>query len=281
MNRSPAARVLVAWALSAATLLTAVACSAVGTDRLRSGPRPSASPASPTSPARPSSSASPASPAAEQTPVAPTKPAAPPGLTGAQARAALVTDTDLGGPWVPTRGVATWRDGLLKATTRDADCRRLLDALYADDLLGAPGGPRAVAALDDMDTDAQLRYQVTSHRVPDLDRTLDWLRALPERCGHFAATSERGGTAEVRVTEVPLPEAGDARQGLRVTLTGTDADGRPAVLTLEAAAVRVGEDAVSVTYGGLGDVYSEITRAVADLGAQRLTEVRKRGRALV
>ncbi|MDG9718497.1 hypothetical protein [Streptomyces sp. DH24] len=266
MSRSPAARVLVASVLSAATLLTAAACSAGGTDRARSAPR---------------SPASPVSPAAEQPPAAPATPAAPPVLTEEQARAALVTETDLGGPWVPTRGAATWRDGLLKATTGDADCRRLLDALYTDDLFGVPGGPRAVVALDDMDTDAQLRHQVTSHRAADLDRTLDWLKTLPEKCGSFTATPERGGAAEVVVTQVPLPEAGDARQGLRVTLTGTDADGEPAVLTLEVAAVRVGEDAISLTNGGLGEVVSDITRAVAELGARRLTDIRRQGRALV
>jgi hypothetical protein len=242
MTRSPAARVL-ASALSAATLLAAAACSADGPDR----------------------------PGAARSPA----------LTEAQARSALVTEADLGGPWVPTRGAATWRDGLLKATTGDADCRRLLDALYADDLFGAAGGPRAVVALDDVDTDAQLRYQVTAHRAADLGRTLDWLKTLPDKCGRFTAESERGGAAEARVTDVPLPEAGDARQGLRLTLTGTGADGRPAVLTLEVAAVRVGEDAISLTNGGLGDVASDITRAVADLGAQRLAEVRKQGRAQV
>lgn len=266
MPRRPAARVLVVSALSVATLLAAAACSGNGPDRPRSAPR---SPASPTPRA------------AEHPPATRTTPAAPPVLTEAQARAALVTEADLGEPWVPTRGTATWRDGLLKATTGDADCRRLLDALYADDIFGAPGGPRAVVALDDVDTDAQLRHQVTSSRTSDLDRTLDWLKTLPEKCGRFTATTARGEEAEVGVTEVPLTEAGDARRGLRVTLTDADADGEPTVLTLEVAAVRVGDDAISVTNGGLGDVHSDITRAVAELGAERLTEVRRQGHALV
>lgn len=244
---------------------------------------------------------SPASRAAERPPEARETPAAPPLLTEEQARAALVGQDDLGGPWVPTRGTATWRDGLLKATTGDADCRRLLDALYADDLFGVPGGPRASVALDDVDSGAQVRQQVVAYRAADLDRTLDWMRTLPDRCGRFTATATakdtgpegtgpedageaeaaRRRSADVRVTEVPLPDAGDDRQGLRVTVTGTDAEGRDAVLTVEVAAVRVGEDAIGVTNGGLGDVVSGTTRAVTELGTRRLTEARKRGRAQI
>ncbi|HET9383354.1 MAG TPA: hypothetical protein VFP69_21325 [Streptomyces sp.] len=240
-----------------------------------------------------------ASGAAGRPPAGRATPGAPPMLGERQARSALVTQDDLGGPWLPTRGAATWRDGLLKATTGDVDCHRLLDALYTDDLFGVPGGPRATVALDDVDTGAQLRHQVVSYRAAELDRTLDWMRTLPDRCGLFTATASataveaaavsdaedagpaRGRSAEVRVTEVPLPAAGDARQGLRVTVTGTDADGRTTVLTLEVAAVRVGDDAVGVTNGGLDGVVADTTRAVTELAAHRLTEARKQGRAQV
>ncbi|MEU5366284.1 hypothetical protein ABZ354_22890 [Streptomyces sp. NPDC005925] len=268
MSRSPAVRVLTGPVLATAVLLGVAGCGIAGGGRAASG-----------SSRAPVVSSAP--PDAERPPVARATPAMPPVLTEGQARAALVTRDDLGGPWVPTRGAATWRDALLKATTGDADCRRLLDVLYADDLFGAPGGPRAVVALDDVDTDAQLRHQVTAYRAAELDRTLHWMRTLPKRCGRFAASTAVGERAEIRVTDEALPEAGDARQGLRVTLTGTDTDGGAAVLTLEVAAVRVGEDAISVTNGGLGEVVPDITRAVAELGAQRLAEVRAQGRAQV
>lgn len=41
-------------------------------------------------------------------------------LTDEQARAALLTQSDLGAPWTATQGAATWRDQLLKATTSAA-----------------------------------------------------------------------------------------------------------------------------------------------------------------
>ncbi len=65
-------------------------------------------------------------------------------------------------PWTPTQGTATWRDSLLKAKTNIPDCQRLLDALYADELLGTPATAQAVTTLDDPDDEAQLRYQVAA-----------------------------------------------------------------------------------------------------------------------
>ncbi|WP_316959569.1 hypothetical protein [Streptomyces sp. TRM68367] len=85
----------------------------------------------------------------------------------------------------------------------------------------------------------------------------------------------------VQVGDLPLPEVGDARQGLRVTLAGETADGEESVLTVELAAVRVGADAIGVTHGGLGDVSTEVTQAAVDLGARRLTEIRRQARAAV
>jgi hypothetical protein len=85
----------------------------------------------------------------------------------------------------------------------------------------------------------------------------------------------------VQVAELPLPEAGDARQGLRVLLTGQSPDGAPTTLTLDVAALRVGEDAISVTNGGYGDVQTDATQAVVQLGAKRLAEVRRQGRVQV
>jgi hypothetical protein len=261
----PRARVLLApAALCTGVLLAAAGCSGSYLDL---GERPSGStPAGRgASPRVPSSAA----------------PATLPALTAAQARAALVTAADLGEPWGPTRGTATWRDVLLKAGTANADCRRLLDVLYTDELLGPD--PRAVSGLDDADTLAQMRYQVTARPRADVDRTLAWLRTLPQKCARFAAATQRAGVQDVRVHDRPLPAAGDARQGLWITLTGPAAEdtGEATVLTLDVAVVRVGDDAFAVTPGGTGDVPGDATEAVVRLGAQRLQDVRRQGRVLV
>ncbi|MDH6703116.1 MULTISPECIES: hypothetical protein [Streptomyces] len=221
-----------------------------------------------------------ASPAPSARSSAPAAPAAG-ALTDAQAHAALVTPADLGDPWTPTQGAATWRDSMLKATADAPDCRRLLDALYTDDLFDAAPGTRAVIGLDDSMDEAQLRYQVLALPRADVDRTLAWLKALPGRCRHFTAKGAGGATHTVEVTEAKLPDVGDARQGLRVTLTGPAGQDDAQVLTLDVAAVRVGDDTITVTDGGLGDVSADVTGAVAQLGTQRLAEVRKQGRVQI
>ncbi|MFE3635009.1 hypothetical protein [Streptomyces cellostaticus] len=216
-------------------------------------------------------------------PASPT-PKAPDGRDGAllsddQARAALLTQNDLGAPWAATRGAATWRDGLLKARSGAAECQHLLDALYADELLGAPA--RVAVGLDDADTDAQLRFQIGARRPADVDAALAWLRTMPARCARFTATTENGLVEDVQVQEAPLPEVGDARQGLRLTLYTTTSDDRDVVLTMDVAAVRVGEDSFALTNGGLGDVPNEATQAAVQIGALRLADVRRQGRAQV
>lgn len=202
-------------------------------------------------------------------------------LSAAQAQSALISVTDLGAPWTATRGAATWRDGVLKATSTVAECGRFLDALYSDELLGAPA--RAAIGLDDADTNAQLRFQVTAQRPPaEVDKALAWLRTIPQACARFTAASPQKKVLDVQVTEAPLPEVGDARQGLHVTVTSQNENGaEPTVLTLDVAAVRVGQDAYTLTNGGLGDVPNEATQAAVQLGALRLAEVRKQGRAQV
>lgn len=265
-----AARALLASALSVSALLTAAACSVGGQDGTRTVV-PSA--ASTPAPASPSSAA----PAVEQ------PSASPPdaGLSEEQVRAALITETDLGQPWVPTRGVATWRDGLLKASTKNADCRRLLDVLYTEELFGTPTGPRAVVTLDDAYNGAQLRYQVAAYRPAEVDRTLKWLGGLPQKCGEFKATTKRDGVQEAEVDALRLPEIGDARQALRVSMTGKTPDGEPTHLTLDVAVVRIGEDTITLTNGGFGEVLSELTQVIAEFGTERLAEIRKQGRAEV
>nr|WSY53196.1 hypothetical protein OG999_25765 [Streptomyces sp. NBC_00886] len=259
MTRSPA-RVLLASALSAGTLLTSAGCADEGIlHKVTSTPSPSV----------------------VRTPAAHASPTAVPVLTPAQAQAALVTDADLGAPWTPTQGIATWRDGLLKAKTDSPDCQRLLDALYADELLGAPANAQAVIGLDDTDDGAQLRYQVAAFPPADVDRTLAWLKTLPEKCATFTAKTARAGAQTVQVTEAALPDVGDARQGLHLTLTGTTPEGDQSTLTLDAAAVRIGDDTITLTDGGTANVPPDATRRALEIGAQRLTNVQKLGRVQI
>ncbi|MDQ0776070.1 hypothetical protein QF026_004536 [Streptomyces aurantiacus] len=229
-----------------------------------------------------------------------------PTLTEAQAKSALVTAADLGDDdWTPTRGAATWRDALLKGTADVAGCQRLLDGLYAEDLLGRPAGARAVTGFDHTDrpdrpddlddtadtdgsadtdgTDStdgtdgtadevQLRYQVGAYDRAALDASLAWVKAVPTTCGQFTATNAEGGQFTVRAVAASLPGSlGDAREGLRVTVND-DNDDNGAGLTLDFAAVRVGDSALSLTHGGLDDIDAEDTRQAARAGTRRLQE---------
>jgi len=268
MQHVPAVRPLPGAALAAALALTATVC--VGGGRGADGGDGTVPPAAQSPAALPSSGL-------------------PPVLTRGQARAALITAADLGEAWEPTRGAATWRDELLKATAERPDCRRLLDVLYTEDLFGsdAATAPRATAALDDTEDGAQLHYRVTSYRAADLDRTLAWLGTLPDRCGHFTARPARGTARDVRVTGLALPQAGDARRGLRVTVGGTapddgsGGDARDGILTVDLVAVRLGDDAISLTNGTLGEPADDATRTSVDIGTGRLAEARRQGRAQV
>ncbi|MFI5684422.1 hypothetical protein [Streptomyces sp. NPDC051636] len=256
MSHPPAARLPAAAVLTAATLLTATACLAVT-------PEQAQDPLTVTSPGT-----------ERDGQASPT-----PGLTDAQVRAALINEADLGAPWMPSEGAATWRDGLLKGTANAApDCQRLLEGLYTEELLGPPSGGQAVTALDDGDDQAQLRYQVAVHRPADVDRTLAWLKTLPGTCGQFMATTTRAGVEAVQVEELPLPALGDARQGLRVTLTGeggTDGEAAP-VLTLDVAAVRAGDNAILLTIGALDTVPpDDLAPRTLALGTGRLIQIRE------
>ncbi|MGA5894804.1 hypothetical protein [Streptomyces venetus] len=260
MNRPPAtARALLASGLSVTALLSTAACS------VQDGARPRWF----------SASATAAAPAGER------PPGSGAGLTQLQAQAALVTEADLGEPWVPTRGAKTWRDGLLKGTTERPDCQRLLDALYTEEFFGAPAGPRATSALDAAGTDTQLRYEIAPYPPADVDRTLAWLKSLPRRCGQFTAATTRGRAQGVEVTDMPLPPVGDARQALRITMAGETEKGELTYLTLDVAAVRVGAEAITLTNAGLDEVYAEVTQHAVRVGAERLTEIRKQGRAQI
>jgi hypothetical protein len=206
---------------------------------------------------------------------------APRELTETEAQAALVTPGDLGEPWGATQGAATWRDGALKATTEEPDCRRLLEALYTDDLFQAEPRVRAVTGLDDPLDQTQLRYQVLAPDPAAVDRTLAWMRTLPGTCGRFTAVTEHGAVLGVQVGDAALPEVGDVRQGLRVTVAGGTDDGRTNVLTLDVVAVRLGDDTITFTHGGLGEVSADTTSTVVQVGVSRLDDIRKQGRKQV
>ncbi|MFH8339418.1 hypothetical protein [Streptomyces sp. AM6-12] len=200
-------------------------------------------------------------------------------LTDAQAQAALIGQSDLGAAWTATSGAATWRDGMLKASTSAGECQKLLDALYSDQLLGGPA--RVAVGLDDPGAGAQLRYQIGARRPSDVDATLDWLRTLPADCARFTAVTQQDAQEDVQVTELALPEVGDARQGLHITVSATTKDDQDVRLTLDVAAVRVGDDAFAFTNGGLGDAPNDATQAAVQVGALRLADVRRQGRAEV
>ncbi len=254
MNPAPA-RVLGVSVLALGGLLVTAACSALSTPPTAQKPdyAPSTTPAGTSAP----------SPAA---------------LTQAQAQAALVTEADLGEPWTPTQGAAIWHDGLLKATTGLPDCRRLLDTLYAEEPFGPGAPPEAVISLDDVWNESQLRYQIVTRNPADVDRAIAWLRTLPKKCARFTATTPQGDRLDGQVTDAALPAVGDARQGLRVTLAGATLNDEPVLLTLDVGVVRVGDDAIGLSHGGLGDIEPEVTQAAVQLGAQRLADVRKLGR---
>lgn len=276
MTHAPAAaRALLASALSVTALLTMVSC--LATDRNVPRPLPAgvSQPPSPSPSPSPTPSASPAASPAERP--APSSSA----LSERQLREALLTQADLGEPWAPSRGVATWRDGMLKAASEDPDCHRLLDVLYTEELFGSPAGPRATVTLDDTDHDTQLRYQIAAHPPADVDRVLTWLGTLPETCERFEAATTRAGTLLVEVSALSLPEAGDARAALHVRMTGKDPAGTPVSLTLDIAAVRVGDETITLTNGGFGAVFPEVTRAVIQRGADRLAEIGRQGRLRV
>ena len=270
MSRRPSrpAR-LVASALTAGALLTAAACS---DDAGGSGA------ASDTAAER----ARPASPAAERAPAAqPTgSPRPAPTLTESGAKAALLTEGDLEGDWNQVQDADKWRDRMLvgevdvsdflTARTDASDCQELLDGLYGEKLLGEPSGPSAVTGFEQ--GDSRLLDQVAGYDRGGLDDRLEWMDSLPQKCDQFTATDSEGEKRTVQVTEASVPEVGDAREGLRVTVQGSTG-GDQATLSLDVAVVRVGTSAVTVTGGGLdGDQADAVEQGVRQ-GTDRLKTV--------
>ncbi|NEA97983.1 hypothetical protein [Streptomyces sp. SID13726] len=205
----------------------------------------------------------------------------PAALTAAGARSALVTEAELEDDWTEVKDAASWRESLLvgkvdvadllTAKTDAADCQKLLDLLYGDDLLGKPSGASALTGFEE--GQSRLLYQVAAYDKAGLDTSFAWLKSLPVKCDQFTAEDSAGGQRTVQVIETSLPRSGDARQGLRVTVKGT-ADGAPTTLTLDVAAVRVGTDAITVTNGGLAGADDDSTEDAVEQGTARLKDVR-------
>ncbi|MDX3371373.1 hypothetical protein PV387_36150, partial [Streptomyces sp. ME02-6987-2C] len=201
-------------------------------------------------------------------------------FTEAGAKAALLTEADLEGGWNQVQDADKWRDRLLvgevdvadflTAKSSATDCQALLDALYGDGLLGDPSGPSALTGFER--GDSRLLEQVAGYDRGGLDARMKWLRTLPDTCDEFTATGAGGAKRTVQVTEASVPEVGDARAGLRVSVQG-DADGGPATLTLDVAAVRVDTSAVTVMGGGLDGGQADSVEQAVRQGTERLKTV--------
>ncbi|WP_043671280.1 hypothetical protein [Streptomyces xylophagus] len=270
MHRRPPSRTarVLASVLATGALLTCAACSGQGEGGGDAG--------------RDSASDVAASPLAAESPLASprTGKSATPTLTEAGAKAALITEADLEDNWTQVKDAAGWGDKLvignvdvadfLTAKTNAADCQKLLDALYGNDLLGKPSGASALTGFEE--SNSRLLYQVAAYDRARLGTSLNWLKTLPVKCDQFTATDSKGGHRTVQVIENPVPSVGDARQGLQVTVTGTSSS-QPTTLTLQLAVVRVGTDAITVTSGGLDGTETDTTKAAVQQGASRLKDV--------
>lgn len=203
-------------------------------------------------------------------------------LTSAGAQTALITEGDLEDNWTQVKTAAGWRNRMLIGTvdaaqfltgkTQAADCQRLLDGLYDEDLLGAPPGPSALTGFTE--GNSRLLYQVAAYRPASLDQSFDWLKTLPTACDQFNAVASDGSTRTVQVVEASLPDSGDARQGLTVTVAGPSG-GTPVTLTMDVAVVRVGDDAITVTNGGSDGADHDSTEDAVSHGTTRLKDVQE------
>ncbi|MFE5604440.1 hypothetical protein ACFQ8O_35270 [Streptomyces coelicoflavus] len=276
MSRRPSRPVrLLASALAAGALLTTAACSDGGGSDGASDTAAEQAGIAEQNAARQTPSGSPTT--------SPTgSPSASPGtLTESGAKAALLTEADLEGGWNQVQDADKWRDRLLvnevdvsdfltAKTEAAADCQQLLDGLYRDNLLGEPSGPTALTGFEQ--GDSRLLEQVAGYDRAGLDDRLKWMDSLPQTCDEFTATDSNGEKRTVQVTEASVPDVGDAREGLHVTVQGTE-EATPITLTLDVAAVRVGTSALTVTGGGLdGGQASSVERGVRQ-GTERLQTV--------
>ncbi|MDT0403384.1 hypothetical protein [Streptomyces edwardsiae] len=203
-----------------------------------------------------------------------------PVLSETGARNALITAADLEGDWTQVDKPQQWRDSLLvgqvdvaaflNGKSDAADCQQLIDSLYDETLLGTPSGASALNGFEQ--GDSRLLYQVAAYQQADLDKSMKSLQSLPDTCDQFTVTGGDNGDRTVQVVEMELPEEGDARQGMTVTVKG-DSGGESVTLTLDVAVVRIGADAITVTNGGLGGAGHDATKAAVQQGTQRLKDV--------
>ncbi|WP_081238249.1 hypothetical protein [Streptomyces viridosporus] len=201
-------------------------------------------------------------------------------LTETGARNALITESDIEDYWDQVKDPQSWRDSLLVGQVDVAEflngksdaeaCQRLVNALYDETLLGKPSGASALTGFQE--GDSRLLYQVAAYQEDDLDDSMTWLKSLPDTCDQFTLTGSGGGQRTVQVVEMSLPEEGDDRQGLTVTVKGTSG-GDPVTLTLDVAAVRIGANAITVTNGGLDGADHDTTKAAVEQGTPRLEDV--------
>ncbi|MFE2278163.1 hypothetical protein ACFXAE_13115 [Streptomyces sp. NPDC059454] len=269
-------RVLAA-VLATGTLLTTAACSS--TDN--SGSAGSETAAAAVERALAAQTESPTSTPTSPSPTSPSPTSSPASeLSATGARNALITEADLEGDWTQVENPRDWRDSLLvgqvdvaaflEGKSDASECQRLIDSLYDETLLGRPSGASALNGFQE--GDSRLLHQVAAYQKADLDKSMKWLRSLPDACDRFTLTGGDTGERTVQVTAMSLPEEGDARQGLTVTVKG-ESGGEPVTLTLDVAAVRIGANAITVTNGGLDGADHDSTAAAVEQGTQRLREV--------
>ncbi|WP_179202673.1 hypothetical protein, partial [Streptomyces caniscabiei] len=145
----------------------------------------------------------------------------------------------------------------------------------AEDVLGEPRGGTAVTGFDDYEYGAQLRYQVGAYDKADVDARLRRLGQLVGECEEFTITGVQGREYGAEVAPVELPgNLGDARQGLRLTVSG-DPESDESALTLDLATVRVGDTAALLTHGGLYGIDDTATTEAAKAGIERLQTLLK------
>ncbi|MFJ5777017.1 hypothetical protein [Streptomyces sp. NPDC093094] len=215
-----------------------------------------------------------AAPAARATTTAPAV------LTQKGAETALITEADIEDDWTQVKDAQDWHDSMLigsvdvddfiSGKSDAADCQKLLDGLYDENLLGKPSGASAVTGFE-MD-DSRLYYQVASYGRSSLDSSMKWLGSLPDKCDRFTVTGSGGGDRVVEVIETDLPDKGDAHEALQVTVEG-ESGGNPATLTLNVGVVRVGDNAVTVIAGGLDGGEEDSMETALEQGTDRLNDV--------
>ncbi|MFI5566974.1 hypothetical protein ACIA6T_06290 [Streptomyces sp. NPDC051740] len=270
-------RVLAA-VLATGTLLTTAACS--GTDNNASAGSETAGAAAERALAAQTESPTSTPTSTQSSPTS--SPASSPAseLTETGARNALITEADLEDNWTQVEKPQEWRDSLLvgqvdvaaflQGKSDASDCQQLVDSLYDETLLGRPSGASALNGFQE--GDSRLLYQVAAYQKSGLDESMKWLRSLPDTCDQFTVSGGDSGDRTVQVVEMSLPEEGDARQGLTVTVKG-DSGGEPVTLTMDVAVVQIGANAITVTNGGLDGADHNATSAAVEQGTPRLQEV--------